>query len=124
MHPRAGAGGCCVSLWQSSGLSCIPHCRRRAGPCGNIALEGVQEERRVGQRTTLDVLNSQQELLNAQVNRVTAERDLVVASYSLLSAIGRLTAQQLGLRVDLYQPEQHYRAVRDKWYGIRTPDGR
>jgi outer membrane protein len=90
----------------------------------NIALEGVQEERRVGQRTTLDVLNSQQELLNAQVNRVTAERDLVVASYSLLSAIGRLTAQQLGLRVDLYQPEQHYRAVRDKWYGIRTPDGR
>jgi outer membrane protein len=90
----------------------------------NIALEGVQEERRVGQRTTLDVLNSQQELLNAQVSRVTAERDVVVASYSLLSAIGQLSAQFLGLAVQAYDPAEHYHSVRDKWYGLRTPDGR
>jgi outer membrane protein len=89
-----------------------------------IALSGIIEERRVGQRTTLDVLNSQQEVITAQITQINARRDLVVASYSLASALGRLSAQTLGLQVAQYDPSEHYDAVRDSWYGLRTPDGR
>jgi len=89
-----------------------------------IALNGVREEARVGQRTTLDVLNAQQELVNARVSLVTAQRDRVVASYTLLSAVGRLSPPVLGLRVPVYEPEIHYIQVRDSWAGVRTPDGR
>ncbi|MFZ5691602.1 MAG: TolC family outer membrane protein [Pseudomonadota bacterium] len=89
-----------------------------------IALNGVREEARVGQRTTLDVLNATQELLNARVALVTAQRDRVVASYTLLSAVGRLSVPVLGLQVPLYDPMVHYQQVRDAWIGIRTPDGR
>jgi len=89
-----------------------------------IALNGVREEARVGQRTTLDVLNAQQELVNARVALVTAQRDRVVASYALLSATGRLSPQVLGLRVNLYDPRVHYHQVRDAWSGVRTPDGK
>ena len=89
-----------------------------------IALTGVQEEQRVGQRTTLDVLDQQQELLNAQVTLIVAQRDQVVASFALLSAMGRLTAEHLRLPTKAYDPVEHYTAVEDKWYGIRTPDGR
>jgi outer membrane protein len=88
------------------------------------ALNGVREEARVGQRTTLDVLNAQQELVNARVAMVTAQRDRVVASFALLSATGRLSVQTLGYRVDVYDPVVHYRQVRDVWQGLRTPDGR
>jgi outer membrane protein len=63
-----------------------------------IALNGVREEARVGQRTTLDVLNAQQELVNARVALMSAQRDRVVASYALLSTIGGLDAQTLGLK--------------------------
>jgi outer membrane protein len=89
-----------------------------------IALNGVREEARVGQRTTLDVLNAQQELVNARVALVTAQRDRVVASYSLLSAVGRLSPSVLGLPVSLYDPKIHYHQVRDTWTGVRTPDGK
>jgi outer membrane protein len=88
------------------------------------ALNGVREEARVGQRTTLDVLNAQQELVNARVALVTAQRDRVVASYSLLSATGRLSVAALGLKVGTYDPMVHYQQVRDSWVGVRTPDGR
>jgi len=89
-----------------------------------IALTGVQEEQRVGQRTTLDVLDQQQELLNAQVTLIVAQRDVVVASFALLSAMGRLTAEHLRLPTKPYDPVEHYTAVEGKWYGVRTPDGR
>jgi len=89
-----------------------------------IALNGVREEARVGQRTTLDVLNAQQELVNARVALVTAQRDRVVASYTLLSAVGRLSVQVLGLPVSVYDPMIHYQQIRDSWIGVRTPDGR
>lgn len=89
-----------------------------------LALDGVIEEQRVGQRTTLDVLNSQRDLVDAQVTLVQAERNATVAAYALLSAVGRLTAQRLDLRVAAYEPEEHYEAVRDRWSGLRTPDGR
>ncbi len=89
-----------------------------------IALNGVREEARVGQRTTLDVLNAQQELVNARVALVTAQRDRVVASYTLLSAVGGLYAASLGLQVPVYDPMTHYQQVRDSWIGVRNPDGR
>ena len=89
-----------------------------------IALNGVREEARVGQRTTLDVLNAQQELVNARVSLVTAQRDRVVASYTLLAAAGRLSPQVLALDVPVYDPKVHYHQVRDTWVGVRTPDGK
>lgn len=89
-----------------------------------LVLSGVIEERRVGQRTTLDVLNAQQDLLNAQVAQVTAQYNRVVAAYTLVAAIGRLDAQTLGLAVAVYDPTAHYDDVKDKWLGLRTPDGR
>ena len=89
-----------------------------------IALDGVRQEARVGQRTTLDVLNAQQELVNARVSLVTAQRDRVVASYTLLAATGRLSPQVLGLQVPVYQPVVHYQQIRDAWAGTRNPDGR
>ncbi len=89
-----------------------------------IALNGVREEARVGQRTTLDVLNAQQELVNARVALVTAQHDRVVASYTLLAAVGDLSMQKLGLNVLIYDPQVHYQQVRDAWIGVRTPDGR
>jgi outer membrane protein len=89
-----------------------------------IALNGVREEARVGQRTTLDVLNAQQDLVNARVALVTAQRDRVVASFSVLSAVGSLSPQILGLKIENYDPVPHYHQVRDRWFGVRTPDGR
>jgi outer membrane protein len=89
-----------------------------------IALSGVQEEQRVGQRTTLDVLDAQQELLTARETLILAQREQVVASFSLLSAMGRLTAEQLRLPTPAYDPSEHYQAVNRKWGGVRTPDGR
>jgi outer membrane protein len=88
------------------------------------ALNGVREEARLGQRTTLDVLNAQQELVNARIALVTAQRDRLVNSYALLAAIGRLAPDVLSLQVPLYSAQIHYHQVRDAWAGIRTPDGR
>jgi outer membrane protein len=89
-----------------------------------IALNGVREEAKAGQRTTLDVLNAQQALVNARVALVTAQHDRVVASYAVLNAVGRLSPQVLKLSTTVYDPSVHYHQVRDSWYGVRTPDGR
>jgi outer membrane protein len=89
-----------------------------------IALNGVREEAKAGQRTTLDVLNAQQALVNARVALVTAQHDRVVASYSVLNTVGRLSPQVLNLQTVTYDPSVHYQQVRDSWLGVRTPDGR
>ncbi|MFB9267375.1 TolC family outer membrane protein [Bradyrhizobium erythrophlei] len=89
-----------------------------------IALNGVREEAKAGQRTTLDVLNAQQALVNARNSLVTAQHDRVVASYSVLNAIGRLSPQVMNLKTNVYDPSVHYQQVRDSWGGVRTPDGR
>jgi outer membrane protein len=89
-----------------------------------IALDSIRQEAEVGQRTTFDVLFQQQQLLNARVALVTAQRDRVVASYSVMAAIGRLTAANLNLAVTEYDPTIHFDQVKDKWIGLRTPDGR
>lgn len=89
-----------------------------------IALNGVREEAKAGQRTTLDVLNAQQALVNARVALVTAQHDRVVASYAVLNAVGRLGPSVLKLNTNVYDASVHYQQVRDNWAGVRTPDGR
>jgi len=83
-----------------------------------IALDGVQREAIVGSRTTLDVLNAEQELLNARTSLVTALSQVVTASYLLASTVGRLTAQDLGLPVEVYDMRAYYNAVRNRWFGL------
>jgi outer membrane protein len=89
-----------------------------------VALNGVREEARVGQRTTLDVLNAQQELLTSRVNLIVAQRDRVIFSYGVVQAIGQLTARFTALPVEYYSAKVHYDQVKDLWFGLRTPDGR
>lgn len=83
-----------------------------------IAFEGVEEEARVGLRTTLDVLNAEQELLNARLALVSAERDEYVAGFQVLRAVGRLSAGELGLPVDIYAPEDNFKDVRGRFIGV------
>ncbi|MGY3528675.1 outer membrane protein [Bradyrhizobium embrapense] len=88
-----------------------------------VALAGVQKEAAGGQRTTVDVLNSQQDLITARARLIGAQRDRVIASYTLLSAVGRLDVKTLNLKTPDYLPEVHYHQVRDAWHGLRTPSG-
>jgi outer membrane protein len=88
-----------------------------------VALQGVQKEAAGGQRTTVDVLNSEADLISAKARLIGAQRDRVIASYTLLSAIGRLDVKTLGLNTPDYLPEVHYQQVRDAWHGLRTPSG-
>ncbi|MFL6840745.1 MAG: TolC family outer membrane protein [Bradyrhizobium sp.] len=88
-----------------------------------VALQGVQREAAGGQRTTVDVLNAQQDLILAKARLIGAQRDRVIASYALLSAIGRLDVKTLSLNTPDYLPEVHYHQVRDAWHGLRTPSG-
>jgi len=83
-----------------------------------VALDGIRQEQQVGARTIIDVLDQEQSYLNAQVSLVSAQTDQVVAQYQLLSAVGRLTARDLKLKTDLYDPTKHYNEVRDKFIGI------
>ena len=82
-----------------------------------LALDGVQQEYQVGSRTTVDVLNAELGLLSAQVSLASAERDQLVASYQVLSAVGHLTARRLALGGPYYDPESNYNKVKDKWFG-------
>ncbi len=86
-----------------------------------IALEGVRQESKVGARTVLDVLDAEQELLNAEVELIRAQRNEIVAAYSLLSAMGRLTAADVGLPVDIFDVEEAYQDVRNKLWGSGLP---
>ena len=98
---------------------CARSSRTPARRCSaaQLALNGVQQEYQAGTRTTLDVLDAQRDLVQAQVLQVTAERNRVVSGYQLLAAIGHLTARDVGLKVPLYDPEENYRRVRNKWIG-------
>jgi outer membrane protein len=88
------------------------------------ALYGVREEAKAGQRTTLEILNAQQELLNARLGLLVAQRDRVVASYALLSSLGRLSSEWLDLTAEGYDPALHFDQVKDLWSNPMTPGGR
>lgn len=87
----------------------------------SIALEGVRQEYSVGVRTTLDVLDAEQELFDSQVSLVGAQRDEIVAGFQLLSALGRMTAFELGLPVEIYDIQRDYEAIDDAWFGLNAP---
>jgi outer membrane protein len=111
-----------ISQWgilQSSGPAI--ESAQAAVTANKIALTGVREEEKVGQRTTLDVLDAQRELLNSQILLVQALRDRIVSEYALYAAIGRMDAQTLGLPVPYYDPIEHYDIVKNKWFGLRPP---
>src|SRR3984893_7409437 len=114
-----------VSSWgQLDTARAVIQSSKAAVKSAEIALDGVRQEAEVGQRTTFDILFQQQVLLNARVGLVTAQRDRVVVSYSVMAAIGRLAAANLNLSVAQYDPTIHFDQVKDKWIGLRTPDGR
>jgi outer membrane protein len=114
-----------VAAWGLNEASVgVVRAARAAVQANEVALAGVREEAKVGQRTTLDVLNAQQALLSARTVLVQAEHDQVVNSYSLLSSVGRLNVPTLGLAVSEYDPREHFDQVKSKWFGLRTPDGK
>ena len=90
---------------------------RTAIQAATIAFDGVEREASVGSRTVLDVLDAEQELLDARVSYTRAKHDEAVAVYQLLSSMGRMTAHYLQLPVDFYDPTAHYDEVRDLWIG-------
>ena len=96
--------------------------RREEVRANEIALEGVQQEAAVGARTVLDILDAEQELLDARVALIFAERDEYVAGFRLLSAVGGLSADGIGVAVELYDPTRHYGQVRNKWFGLTPPE--
>ncbi len=82
-----------------------------------LALDGVRQEYSVGSRTTLDVLDSETDVVSARIALVSAERDQIVAAYQILGSIGRLTARDLALPVEYYDADENYLNVRNKWFG-------
>ena len=90
----------------------------------SLALEGVREELQLGARTTLEVLDQEQELLDAQTDRVSAEVDRVIAVYEVLDSMGHLTAERLGLNVPIYDPAAYYNAVKDAPGHLVSPQGK
>lgn len=111
------------SSWQAS--LAIIESSQAAVDAAALSLEGVRAENSIGNRTILDVLNAEQELLNAQVELVTARRNAYVAGFSLLAAMGRAEARDLGLAGEglLYDPQLNFERVEDKWFDWdRDPD--
>ena len=84
----------------------------------SIALDGVQREEALGNRTILDVLDAYQELLNSKVNDVKAKRSYYVSAMQLLASMGKMTAKDLGLDVELYDADKHYKETRGKWFSL------
>lgn len=112
-----------VQAWQTlQAARASSDSSRAAVQASRVALEGEQRQALVGTATTLDVLIQQQNLLNARVSLVQNLANIVTASYSVASAIGRLTASDLGLPVTHYNDTAYYEAVKNKWFGLSGPD--
>ncbi|MGE0222636.1 MAG: TolC family outer membrane protein [Acetobacteraceae bacterium] len=108
-----------VQSWQTlSAARAAADSTRAQIRANEIALEGVQREAIVGSRTTLDVLNAQQTLLNSRTSLVQNLTQLVTASYQVAAAVGRLSARDLHLAVPLYDATAYYQAVKDRWVGL------
>lgn len=96
---------------------------RKAVQANEVALEGVQREAEVGARTVLDILDAEQELVDSQVDLVGAQRDEIVATFELKTAVGELSASELKLPVEYYDPAVHYKDVRNRWFGRDSVGG-
>ena len=116
---RAAAQSQVAQAWsQLQGARAQRQANQAQIEANQTALNGVKEEEKVGQRTVLDVLDAQRELLNSQILLEGTKRNLVVNSYSVVSATGRLSIAELGAASTVYDPEAHYDEVRRKWRGI------
>ena len=120
MHPRVnilqpgpGVGGHCISANRAKIKSIKDQVK-----ANEIALDGVQKEEALGNRTILDVLDAYQELLNSNVEEVKARRNYYVSGMNVLMAMGKLTAEDLKLNVDIYNPKKYYKETRDKWLSL------
>ena len=91
---------------------------------GTEALKGVKEQSRVGTRNTLDVLNAEQELLDAQIDQVKSRRDRNFAILQIDAAVGTLTVEHLKLPIKFYDPNRHYEDVKGQWVGFSEEDSR
>ncbi|MGH7043208.1 MAG: TolC family outer membrane protein, partial [Acetobacteraceae bacterium] len=119
---RRTATQAAVQAWQTyAAANASATSTRLAVRANEIALVGVEREHLVGTRTTLDVLNAQQALLNSRVTLVQNLASLVTASYAVASAVGRLTARDLHLQVPLYDETAYYHAVDNRWFGLGDP---
>ncbi|MBP2298335.1 TolC family outer membrane protein [Azospirillum picis] len=120
---RRQATEAAVSAWQSlqTARASIESYKAQI-QAAQIALEGVRQEAQVGSRTVLDVLNQEQELLNARVFLVRAQHDEMVAAFNVLSASGQLTADRLNLPVQKYDPQANYEKTRGKWFGTSVTE--
>ena len=108
-----------VSAWETLvAAKAAAASTRSAIRANEVALEGTEREAIVGTRTTLDVLNAQQALLNSRVTLVQNLAALVTASYQVADAIGRLTARDMHLPVPLYDDTAYYNAVKNLWAGL------
>lgn len=124
---RTEAQAAVVSAWSQHKAARAQLASDQAAVEANrVALTGVREEEKVGQRTKLDVLNAEQAYLNAQVNFVTTRHNVVVNDYTVIQAIGRLNVQELAASGQVYDVQEHYFEVRRKWWGldITHADGR
>ncbi|MCQ2741475.1 MAG: TolC family outer membrane protein [Alphaproteobacteria bacterium] len=83
-----------------------------------VALDGVQKEEALGNRTILDVLDAYQELLNSKVNEVKSKRSYYVSAMNLLASMGKMTAKNLNLNVELYDADKYYKETRGKWFSL------
>ena len=111
------------SSWQAA--TAIIASNQSAVDAASLSLEGVRAENTVGNRTILDILNAEQELVQARAQLITARRNAYVAGFSLLAAMGRAEARDLGLGDDgpLYDPQVNYERVKNKWWDWeRDPD--
>jgi len=116
---RAQAQATVVQAWaQLEGFKAQLESDKAQIEANRTALNGVREEEKVGQRTLLDVLNARQELLNSEVQQETSRRNVLVATYAVIGAIGRLSVGELGAVATVYDPEVHADEIRRKWYGI------
>jgi outer membrane protein len=107
------------AAWQSLASARARFETDRAEMQADLAvIGGVTEEQKGGERSVLDILNAQVELLGAQVAVETSRSEIVVAAYRLLAAMGRLRAAALGLAVPLYDPAEHYNKTADAWFGL------
>lgn len=116
---RAQAQSTAVQAWsQLQGFNAQLESDRAQIEFNRTALNGVREEEKVGQRTLLDVLNARQELLQSEVQLEITKRNVVVATYTVIAAIGRLSVGELGAVATVYDPVVHTDEVRRKWFGI------
>ena len=106
-------------LWPRAGIEAS----EQQVDAAQLALQGVREEFLLGARASLEVLDQEQELLDAQTNRVSVEIDRHIAAYQILDAIGVLTAEFLGLDVPIYNPEAYYDAVKGAPSRYASPQG-